>query len=197
MSNTVTVKQVSLTEVKATPTGQGLKLTFPLTQRFSKQFGWPELPDITKKWSPAMPPVTANWIEFTPADPSVVKRAFKLEVHGNMTSFEVTRKAAKGKDAKKTGQKDTAVTVSVDFVDEDLTRVVTYMKTTLKSAITLSYDPTPVQSDMTEADNNQPDLDGAKVSQPKDDDDDESGMAGDAAATTPVKRGRGRPRKNA
>lgn len=198
MSNTVRVNQVGLTEVKATPTGQVLKLTFPLTQRFAVKFGWPELPDITKKWAPAMPPVVANWIEFVPADPSLQNRAFRLECHGTITNFEVIRKAAKGKDAKKSGQKLTDVTASVGFVDEDLTKVVAYMKTTLKSGITLSYDPTPVQAELDPDYDPQPELEGATVEQPSAEEE-EFTQADETAIETPpapVKRGRGRPRKN-
>jgi len=192
VSNTVTVKQVGLQEVKATPTDQVLKLTFPLTQKVAAKFGWPELPEITKKWSPDIKPITANFIDFTPADPSLASRAFKLECHGHMTNVEVICKAAKGKDARKTGQKEMAVNLAVGFADENLTQLVSYMKSTVKSSIVLDYKLAPEQDKLgTGEDDSQPDLPGATAEQPNEDSE-EFTEEDDRAIEKP--RGRGRPK---
>lgn len=201
MPKKLNIKQVTLKKVTITAGDQTLTLKFPFSHRIAEALGWAqELPEMTGTWSPDAPHnrVEVRTIEFHPTDQAQDHRAFQLECHGFMENFAVVRKAAKGKDSKKAGIKKTDITCTVAFADENGAGNLTqYMRAIPTSNLSISYDPTPVQEDLpgTEAveDDAQGTLDGV---------DDEAGTddtqepAADAPEV-PVKRGRGRPRKQA
>lgn len=224
MAKKLNIKQVTLKKVTITASDQTLTLKFPFTTRIAEAMGWAqELPEMTGTWSPDAPHnrVEVRTIEFRPTDETQTGRAFQLECHGYMENFAVVRKAAKGKDSKKAGIKKTDVTCTVAFADENGAGLVTnYMRAIPTSHIVVSYDPSPVQETMEPVDDAQPSLPGAEVEQPDTLADDETfgevhngetaqDEPGEPEATEPpagseeerlvqpVKRGRGRPRKNA
>lgn len=221
MPKKLNIRQAVAKKITITASDQTLTLKFPFTTSFARAIGWyEELPDATGTWSPDAPhnKVEVRTIEFIPTDPSQASRAIQLECHGHMENFTVVRKAAKGKDAKRAALKSTHVTCTVAFADENGAGMLTaYMRAVPFSNLVVSYDPSPVQKPLPGAETEQPDPDQFEIptgtittsdetedvgryvakdepEAPEQSDDTTEAPAGDPAA--PVKRGRGRPRKN-
>lgn len=149
MAEHLTVNNALLREVKRTRKGGTAKLTFPVTDRFTKKMGWPELPSRTKGWTPEDSDLRATLIELTPNNDELVKFACTID-STLLSDFQiVSKKKKEGKGSVKSADKITEVLCIVSFSDSiGAAKLEQYMQNAARSKMRVTYDPEPEQEEL-------------------------------------------------
>lgn len=128
------------------------KFSASLTKHVIERMGWGEAPDWQKESTPAGR-LAATQIDLEPKHPELAKFATSIEVTG-VDGFQIIRKEAKGKSAKKTKAVKTELHFTAHFKDVNACKhLEQYMlSANSDSAMVVVYEKEPEQTEIPESD---------------------------------------------
>lgn len=131
-------------------TGGTAKFSASLTKNVIDAMGWDEAPDWQKQSTPAGK-LNASQVELTPKHSDLARHALVLEAT-LVDGFQIVRKEAKGKGAKKTGAVRTELHFAVHFSDNTGARKLEQYQLTVNtdSGLTVTYEREPEQTTIEE-----------------------------------------------